>query len=276
MNRMTKSNVKRIGLYACILMLVTIALFPLFWIVLSSFKMPVDISSSHPVWIFAPTLRNYSIVLFESDFLRNLLNSTILATVSVAIVMVIGPLAGYSLSRFKIKHKESFFFFVLTTRMGPAVIFALPLYLLFGDFGLLDTYQGMILVYILYNLAFCIWMCRGFFDEIPVEFEESAMVDGHSRLGAFRRITLPLATRGLIATAIICFILTWNEFFYSMILTRFFAKTFTVGLTGYVGVPRIQWELMTAASTIAVLVPILFAILARKYIIRGLTFGAIK
>lgn len=268
--------VKKSALYLSLLIIVVVAIFPLFWIFLSSLKMPNDIFAPERMLTFSPTLTNYARLFEFGTFPSDLLNSVIISLVSISIAMVIGVFAGYALSRFRFKHEKSFLFFALTTRMGPAVVFALPFYLLYKDFGLIDTYLGMFIIYTFFNLAFAVWMSKIFFDEVPKQFEESAMVCGCSRLDAFRRITLPLASRGLIVAALLCFIFTWNEFFYAMVLTRSAARTFTVSLLQFVGAPRIRWELLFAASTIAVSIPIIIAVILRKYLIRGLTFGLVK
>jgi len=184
--------------------------------------------------------------------------------------------AGYAFSRFEIKYKENLLFFILTTRMAPPVAFALPLYVMYTRLGLIDTHVGMVLIYTFFNIAFAVWLSKSFFDEVPIEVEEAAMVDGCTRMKTFFKIALPLASRGLIATALLSFILTWNEFFWAVILTRGNARTFPVSLTGFVGAPRLRYDLMTAASTIGITIPIVLAIVLRKYLVRGFTFGVIK
>lgn len=253
-----------------------VALFPLYWIVSTSFKTPTEFFGSTVQWIFMPTLRNYKQIMLEDTFLYNVLNSAIISTTVVFLTLVIGSLAGYAIARFDIKHKDDFFFFVLTTRMAPPVAFGVPLYLLLAKFGLIDTRIGIVLVYVFMNLAFCIWLTRSFFEEIPLEMEEAAILDGCSRLGAFVRIILPLTSTGLIATAVLMFVFTWNEFFFAMVLTRSYAQTFTVHLQTYFGWRRILWGELTAASTVGVIIPIVFASIMRRYLIRGMTLGIVK
>ncbi len=275
-----KSNIKRIignfATYVILIIASIVALFPLYWIVMTAFKLPAESHSIPPKWLFIPTLRNFTIVLFEDPFPKFLLNSLIIVSLSVLIVIVLGSFAGYAFARFKLKHRESFFFFILTTRMGPPIAFAVPFYMIMNGLGLLDSYPAMILIYTLFNLAFCIWMTQGFFQEVPLESEEAAMLDGCSRIQTFFKIAFPLALPGIVATAIFCFIITWNEFFYSMILTNYYAKTFTVHMPSFVGAPRIRWSEMSAASTLAMIPVIAFAISVRRYLVRGLTMGAIK
>lgn len=266
---------KKIGFYGVLVVLAIVAVFPLFWIALSSFKPEALIFSPHSKLIFDPVLKNYEIMI-DSGFLDALMKSLIVTTVSVGLAMVVGTFAGYSLSRFEMKHKESFFFFILTTRMGPPVAFAIPFFIMYTKIGLYDTYYGLILVYILFNLAFAVWISRTFFDDVPPELEEAAMVQGYSRFEAFRKIAVPLASKGLMATTVLCFIFTWNEFFYALTLASTEIRTFPVALTGFVGAPYVEWGPLLAGGTIAALVAVALAIVIRRTLIRGLTFGAVR
>jgi multiple sugar transport system permease protein len=167
-------------------------------------------------------------------------------------------------------------FFALTTRMGPPVAFAIPFYVMFSELNLVDTKFAMVVVYILFNLAFAIWMMKGFIDEVPKKYEEAAQLDGYSQLSAVRKVVVPLVKPGLIATAIFVFIFTWNEFFYALILTSSGAKPYTVQLTAFQGPNQLLWGQLFAATIIPMLPPIVFAVLVRKRLARGLTFGAVS
>jgi len=226
-----------------------VALFPFFWIITTSFKEKRDALAMPPTWLCRPTLKNYSSVL-QGEFFHSLLNSAIISTSVTLLVIVVGSLAAYSFSRFEIKGKDHFFFFVLTTRMGPPVAFALPLYLMMLKLRLIDTHWALILTYLSMNLAFGIWMMKGFFDGIPRSLEEAAMIDGCSTMQAIFRIILPLSRSGIFATGAFSFILTWNEFFYAMVLTRSSARTFPVLLPTYMGVIYPRWEQMCSASVV--------------------------
>jgi len=228
-----------------------------------------------PQWIFFPTLENYRAVLF-GEFPRYLINSFIISAVTICVTIIMATLSGYAFARYEIPYKENMFFFALTTRMGPPIAFALPYYLLYNRLNLLDTYLGMILIYMVYNLAFCIWMIRGFFKDIPKELDEIAMIDGCSQIGAFARVSLPIALPGIVTTAILSFIFTWNEFFYAMILTRKATQTYTVQMPAFIGFMRIRWEEMCAAASLALIPVVILAVIGRKRLIRGMTFGAIK
>lgn len=267
--------VEKVVTYALLVVLVGMALFPLFWIARSSLLHRVEVFKIPPVLITIPTLDSYRSILI-SEFTRFLMNSLVISVCTVLIVVAIGSFVGYVLARFEIRHKESLFFFILSTRMGPPIAFALPYYLLFARFQLLDTYPAMIIIYIVYTLAFVIWVMRDFFTDLPKSMEESAMIDGCSRLGAFWRIALPLAFPGVITCAILAFIFVWNEFFYAMVLTRSKIQPYTVQMPAYIGYMRIRWEEMCAGSVLAMIPVILLALVLRKRVIRGLTFGAVK
>ncbi len=269
-------NLSEMAIYGCLLLYMIVAIFPLFWLVTTSFKPPLEVFSTEPLGLFVPTLENYNRVLFNDPFPRYMLNSAIISICTVLVTLVIGSLGGYAFARLPVRNKESWFLTILSTRMAPPVAFAVPLYLLMVRFGLIDSHAGIIAVYIFMNLALCVWLTRGFFEEIPPEVEEAAMVDGCTRFGSFVRITVPLAKGGLTATAVLMFIITWNEFFLASILTQHTAKTFTVHLTSFFGSRRILWGELAAASTLGSLVPIIFAIAMRRYMIRGFTMGLVK
>ena len=230
-------------------------------------QMPID-------WFQAPTWTAFEQV-FASPFTQSLLNSFVIATITTVIVVVLSAMGGHALARMRGKHKERFLFVVLGTRMGPAVVFGLPIYLLAASIGLVDTHVGIIAVYIVYNLAFGIWMMHGFFLEIPPEVEEAGLMDGLSEFGVFRKVSLPMVTSGLIATATLVFILTWNEFFYAFVLTQQAAATFPTTIPGYFGAFQVEWGSMFAASTLGILPPVIFGILARKWLAKGLSGGLV-
>jgi len=213
--------------------------------------------------------------VLSGPFLHALMNSFLIALVTTAIVVVLSAMGGHALARMRGKHKEQFLFVVLSTRMGPAVVFALPIYLIASNIGLVDTYVGIIAVYIVYNLAFGIWMMHGFFLEIAPEVEEAGLMDGLSEWGVFRRVSLPMAASGVIATATLVFILTWNEFFYAFVLTQRTAGTFPTTIPSYFGAFQVEWGPMFAASTLGILPPVIFGILARKWLARGLSGGLV-
>ena len=269
-------NVKTVLIYTTLILYLILSLFPFVWLVNTSFKTADEVLSPTFFGSFTPVLENYKAVLTEDRLLERVGNSLLLSLATVIITIPIGSLAGYAFARMKIRRKNDWFFIFLTTRMAPPVAFGVPFYLLLTQAKLLDTFIGMLAVYTFMNLAFCIWLSRSFFEEIPVEIEEAALVDGCGRFKTFIRITLPLAVSGIITTAILIFILTWNEFFFASILTRNNMTTYTVHLTSYFGSTRIEWGELAAASTIVSLIAIVFAFLIHKYIVRGFSLGIVK
>lgn len=267
---------KKVLNYIALSLYLVITLFPVFWLITTSFKGPDEVLNPTFLGFFTPVFNNYTTVLFEGRFLERLWNSIVISLATVLITLPIGCLGGFAFARMKMKNKDNFFFMILTTRMAPPVAFGVPFYLLMTKGHLIDTHIGMIAIYIFMNLAFCIWLTRGFFEEIPVELEEAAYLDGCSRIMSFIRVTLPLSIGGIITTAVLMFIITWNEFFFASILTRSEATTYTVHLTSYFGSTRIEWGSLAAASTIVSLIPIMFAVFTRKYIVRGFSLGAVK
>nr|WP_300822983.1 carbohydrate ABC transporter permease [uncultured Schaedlerella sp.] len=253
-----------------------ISLFPLYWLITTSLKPSLDVFSVDMLGFFKPSLENYETVLMKDQYPKYLLNSVITSLSTVAITMPIGSMAGYAFARLKMKKKDTWFFMILTTRMAPAVTFAVPIYLMMVGVGMIDHTAGLVIVYVFSNMALCIWLTRSFFEDVPKEIEEAAMVDGVSKFGAFIRFAVPIASGGLVATAILIFIFSWNEFFFASILTQNAAKTFTVHLTSFFGSKRILWGELAAASTLGASVPIVFALIMKQYIIRGLTMGAVK
>jgi len=266
-------NKKIIGIYVFLIIASFIFLLPFAWITLTSFKTRVETFAF--TLLFTPTLRNYINVL-SSPFINYAVNSLVISTSSVLIALILGMPAAYLLSRYKFKYRETLYFFILTIRMGPAAAFAVPFYLLYSQFNMLDTHIGVILIYQTFNLPFVIWMLKSFIDEVPVELDEAAKVDGCSVFRILWNILLPLLKPAIFATSILSFIFSWNEFFMTMVLTSKNAKTITVNMPSYIGFTRIRWEEMCAASTLAILPIIVFAILTRKYLVRGLTLGAVK
>lgn len=230
-------------------------------------EMPVD-------WLRPLDWTAFEQVL-SGPFTHSLMNSFIISLVTTVIVLALSAMGGHALARMRGRHKERFLFLVLSTRMGPAVVFAVPIYLIASSVGLVDTYVGIIAVYLVYNLAFGIWMMHGFFLDIPPEVEEAGLMDGLSEWGVFRRVSLPMATSGLIATATLVFILTWNEFFYAFVLTQRDVGTFPTTIPSYFGAFQVEWGQMFAASTLGILPPVIFGILARKWLAKGFSGGLV-
>lgn len=257
-----------------------VALFPVLWMVMTSFKTSWDAQALPPIWFFTPVLENYANLFGgggnSGDFTVLLMNSTIVALASTILSVVCGALASYSLSRFRTKRSKDIAMWILSTRMFPPAATLIPVFMMMNWLNLMDTYAALIIPYTAFNLSFVVWMLKGFFDEIPKDLEESAMVDGCTRFQAFRRVILPLVAPGLAATAIICLMFSWNEFMFALVLTRNEAVTAPIIANQFVTMYGIQWGELTAASTLMTAPVLVFAILVRNHMIKGLTFGSVK
>ena len=271
---------KRALKYSILVFALLAALAPVYWMITISLKHEVDQFAVPPRWfLFAPTLEHYADAFLTRSFGQYLLNSAIVAVCSTASALVLGTLAAYSLARFRLPFglDRKLALWILSTRMFPAIVTAVPLFLIMRDLSLLNTQLSLIIVYTAFNLPFVVWMMRGFFAEVPRDLEDAALVDGDSRLGAFRRVVLPLVAPGLAATAVFCLIVSWNEFLFALVLTQTdAAMTLPVGIAGRVTQYEIKWGVMSAAGVVA-MVPILaFAMAVQKYLVRGLSLGAVK
>jgi multiple sugar transport system permease protein len=262
--------------YVAIALVLVWVLFPVVWVVLGSLKARELAAAVPPVWIFQPSLDNYSTAFLRRNFGALFLNSLIATTVSTVVVLLLGSMAGYGLARFKIAGKQNILFWILSTRMFPPIASIIPIFLLFNNLRLIDTRQGLVLLYIAFNLPFAIWIMRGFFAEIPSELDDAALVDGCSPWQAFTRVIMPLAAPGLAATAIFCMMFSWNEFLFALIISRAQSQTLPIGVMGFMTQRGVLWGEMSAASTVIMAPMIIFTFLVQRYLIRGLTFGAVK
>lgn len=266
-----------IAQHLIMVMLLVIFLFPIYWVVLTAFKNRPDVFAKPPVFFFTPTLQNFRDAFApDSIFPPSLLNSTIASATSSVFALVIGVPAAYALSRFKIKGKADILFWILSTRMLPPIGMAVPLFLIVFQLGYIDKLITIILLYTASNLSFTVWMMKGFFDDLPVEIEESAMIDGCTPLDTLRFISLPLSSPSLATTLIFSFIFSWNEFLLAFILTRANTKTIPLTILEGIGLFEIRWEYMSAMAAIAMIPPLVLAFLARRHLASGLTLGAIK
>jgi multiple sugar transport system permease protein len=275
-----RGQIGRSAKYALAIAAVTAAVVPVYWMLTISLKTEVDQFASPPKWFtFTPTLAHYYDAFSTRSFGQYLITSAMVATLSTACAMVLGTLAAYGLSRFRLRGQldRRLSLWILSTRMFPPIVTAVPLFLMMRDLRLINTITSLVIVYTALNLPFVVWMMRGFFKELPRELEEAAMVDGDSRLGALVRVILPLVTPGLAATAVFCLIVSWNEFLLALVLTQTDAAiTLPVGIAGRVTQYEIKWGVMSAAGVVA-MVPILaFALAVQRYLVRGLSLGAVK
>lgn len=276
----TKFRLKGWSKYVVLTAALVIAVAPVYWMLSISLKTEVDQFAVPPRWIwFAPTFAHYYDAFFARSFGRYLVTSLTVATLSTICAVTLGTLAAYGLARFKLRAglDRRLSIWILSTRMFPPIVTAVPLFLMMRDLRLLNTITALVIVYTALNLPFVVWMMRGFFRELPKELEEAAMVDGDSRLGALRRVILPLVTPGLAATAVFCLIVSWNEFLLGLVLTQTDASmTLPVGIAGRVTQYEIKWGVMSAAGVVAMIPILVFAMAVQKYLVRGLSLGAVK
>ena len=275
-----RSRFARWSRYVLLLVAVFAAITPVYWMITISLKSEIDQFAVPPRWVqFAPTLAHYYDAFVTRSFGQYLVTSITVAGLSTICAVSIGTLAAYGLARFKLSANldQRLSMWILSTRMFPPIVTAVPLFLMMRDVRLLNTLTSLVIVYTALNLPFVVWMMRGFFRELPRELEEAAMVDGDSRLGALVRVILPLVTPGLAATAVFCLIVSWNEFLLALVLTQTdAAMTLPVGIAGRVTQYEIKWGVMSAAGVVAMIPIMVFAMSVQRYLVRGLSLGAVK
>lgn len=273
---MNKKTLNIIFVVIISLLIFLFFVFPYIWMILMSFKNRVDILSIQPKFLFTPTLQNYIELFQRGDFLLMLRNSFLVVLLTLAVSFAFGLPAAYGFARYKFKRREDNAFWILTLRMAPPMAVVIPYFVIGSTLRALDTIPYLSLVYLTFNIPFVIWMMRSFFEDIPIEIEESAKIDGLSDFQIFLRIDLPLVTHGMAATAILCTIFTWNEFAFAMFLTSQNAKPVSTMVTLFQTFQGVMWGQMAAAAFISTIPMVIFAIIARRWLVRGLTFGAIK
>lgn len=286
-----------------------ISLIPLIWIGMTSMKTPPDSISYPPKLIFEPSLEGYCnlfttrsrqtadyirslpppqgrceeiararnmVVAGPSNYVPRFINSVIIAFGSTFCAVVLGVLAAYGFSRFRVPLKDDLLFFILSTRMMPPIAVAIPLFLMYRELGLSDTRLGMIILYTAVNVSLAVWLLKGFIDEIPREYEEAAMIDGYTRLQAFIKVVLPQASTGIAATAIFCMIFAWNEYAFAVLLTSGQAQTAPPFIPIIIGEGGQDWPAVAAGTTLFLFPILAFTILLRRQLLRGITFGAVR
>ncbi len=285
-----------------------ITLLPLLWIIATGFKSSSDAIAYPPKVLFQPTLEGYvnlfttqtrqtpeflaenppttwyeeivhgkgNVIAGPSRYGERFMNSVIIGFGATFLSVVLGTLAAYAFSRYRIPLKDDLLFFILSTRMMPPIAVAIPIFLMFRNLGLSDTHLGMILLYTAVNLSLAVWLLKGFIDEIPREYEEAALIDGYTRFQAFVKVVLPQATTGIAATAIFCLIFSWNEYAFAVLLTSGTAQTAPPFIPTIIGVGGQDWPAVAAGATIFLVPVMVFTILLRKHLLRGITFGAVR
>ena len=293
-----------------------ITMIPLVWIAITGFKSPADAIAYPPKYIigsdseagFQPTLEGYvnlfttrtrqteefleanppenwadeivrqydMVIVGPSKFGERFLNSVIIGFGSTFLSVFLGTLAAYAFSRFKIPLADDLLFFILSTRMMPPIAVAIPIFLMYRNLGLSDTHLGMILLYTAVNISLAVWLLKSFIDGIPTEYEEAALIDGYTRFQAFYKVVLPQAATGIASTAIFCLIFAWNEYAFAVLLTTANAQTAPPFIPTILGVGGLDWPAIAAGVTIFLLPVMIFTILLRKHLLRGITFGAVR
>jgi multiple sugar transport system permease protein len=294
---------------AIVILYAIVSMTPLVWIFLTSLKSPPDSISYPPKVIFEPTLEGYCnlfttrtrqtpeyirnlppstgrcdeitrsrnmVIAGPSNYVPRFVNSLVIAFGSTALTVLLATAAAYAFSRFKVPLKDDLLFFILSTRMMPPIAVAIPIYLMYRELGLSDTKLGMILLYTSVNVSLAVWLLKGFIDEIPREYEEAAMIDGYTRLQAFFKVVLPQATTGIVATAIFCLIFAWNEYAFAVLLTSGEAQTAPPFIPIIIGEGGQDWPAVAAATTLFLIPILVFTVLLRKHLLRGITFGAVR
>jgi multiple sugar transport system permease protein len=256
-----------------IIVIVVPMIFPLFWMVASSFKTQVDIISWPPKFLFKPTLINYHKVFAEQNFGLYLKNSTIVAVSAVVLSLLFGLPAAYSIARYKQKH---LLMMILLARLMPGMSFLMPWYIIFSRLHLMDSYLALILSHMLITLPVVVWIMSAYFESIPIEMEESAMVDGATRQRAFISIILPLSMPGVVTATTLSFIFSWNNFMFSQVLSQERTRTLPIAVYNFMSYASIDWGGIMAAAVAIILPAIILTMAFQKYVVKGLTAGAVK
>jgi multiple sugar transport system permease protein len=311
----TERSLNKVAI-AAVLIITLIFLAPIYWIVSTSFKPRNLATTVPPTVLFKPDTSPFVKLMFRRSQLREqptpeqyaavtwwerlvydggekivrdgrgniqlsaypdrFMNSLIVAITSTVLAVGMGTITAYGFSRFKVKGEQDWLFFILSTRMLPPVVVAIPMFLMYRAVGLNDTHIGLIILYTAFNLSFSVWLMKGFIDEIPKEYEEAALVDGYTRIEGFFKVVLPEAATGIAATAVFCFITAWNEYAFALIMTRRDAQTAPPFIPSQVGSGLPDWTVIAAGTFLFLLPVAIFTFLLRKHLLRGMSFGAIR
>ncbi|MCD8141033.1 MAG: carbohydrate ABC transporter permease [Planctomycetaceae bacterium] len=259
--------------YLTIIVCMFFFLLPLLWMLLNALKTPLQIVQLPPKLIFEPTLDNFRNVFNQQNFLRYIWNSLVIAAGSTVLGLVLGLPAAFSIARYK---QKKLAVFILISRMVPGITFLLPLFIMFRTFSMVDTYTSLILAHLLVGLPFIVWVMVPFFESIPNDLMEAARVDGCSIFATFIKIILPISLPGVVTGGILSFIFSWNNFMFSVVLASNRTKTVPVAIFNFISYAQIDWGGLMAAAVVITLPVLVITIVTQKYVIRGLTAGAVK
>jgi multiple sugar transport system permease protein len=273
---MTPANRSYAIQIALLAVIILVCVFPFYWMVTTSLKTQVVALQSPPVWTFQPTLENYRVALFEDGVLRTLINSLVIAVCTTALALVLGVPAAFALARFDFRGKKDLWFWFITNRMVSPIVLALPFFLIARNFGMLDKHITLILIYLTFNLPIVIWIVTDQFRGIPYELDEAARMEGATQFTIMRKICLPLAMPGVAVSAIFSFIFSWNELMFGLVLTRSDARTAPAMAVSFMEGYNLPYGKIMATSTLIVIHVLIFALIASKQLVRGLTMGAVK
>ncbi|MFV0493118.1 MAG: carbohydrate ABC transporter permease [Pseudorhodobacter sp.] len=263
-------------IYIALAVVLIVFLTPIYLIASSSVKPSPIMFQKPPAFLFTPTFEHYQDLFVMRPFGKFILNSLIVALGSTAFSLTIGSLAAYAISRIRHKRMNDVAFWILSMRMFPPIAVVVPYYIIFKAAGLLDTPLALIIVYSTANIPLTVWLMKGFFDEVPMALEEAAAVDGYGLLETFWRVTLPLAAPGLAVSAVFCFIFSWNEFLFALMLTGSEAQTATVAVMSFWSSDAVQWGRIMAGSFIILIPGVIFVLTCQRWLVRGLTMGSVK
>ena len=270
---MKKPLLQNVLFYLAVIVISLIVLFPFLWMLSSSFKTQADIIAWPPKFIFPPTLQNYEKVFGEQDFVKYFFNSTLVGTLAVGLSLVLGLPAAYSISRYT---QRKLAVFILLARLMPGISFLMPWYIIFSRLNLMDSYVALVLSHMLIALPIVVWIMSTYFNSIPLEMEESAMVDGATRQYAFWAIILPMSGPGVMTAATLSFIFSWNNFMFSQVLSMEKTKTLPIAVYNFVSYAEVDWGGVMAAA-VAIMAPaIVLTMIFQKFVVKGLTMGAVK
>jgi ABC-type glycerol-3-phosphate transport system permease component len=272
----TRQQVETALAYCIALLAVLVTLFPIVWVISISLKSQRDAFALPPRLLFEPITTHYVNVWNRPGFADAFLNTVIVTALGVLIAIIIAIFAAYGMMRFRFVGQGLLATWLLLAYMLPEFLFIIPIYVLYQRIGLYDTHLGLALVYQVHSLPFAIWLIRSFFRDVPRELEDSARIDGCGYLGVLRNVYIPVSAPGIAATAILTAIWIWNELTIALALTFSEAQTVTVAVASFRGYASLNWGQLAAASTAAIIPMLLFAVLAQKHIVKGLTLGSIK
>lgn len=262
--------------YATLGLILSVTLFPLYWVVSTSLKTVRDAFAMPPVWIFTPTLNNYAEVLHNPAFLRGFGNSLLISVAASVLAIGIASFVAYGIVQQSAARRRSIEGFVLSLRIAPAILFVIPTYYMSMRLGLLNSHGLLIAMYAFINISFAVSLLVTFFEEVPRELREAGLMDGASELRVFWHIVLPVVRGGLVATLILCVLFTWNEFFIALVLSGRDTQTLPVTITSFLTYQGIEWGALTAASTLIMLPMIILGMIVQGSVVRGMAAGSVK